>query len=86
MILQPERSRDVTKAVRLLRKNGVPVSFPMQTVNGEIIFAIGSDSTVTADQMLELLDRGELHTEGVRRLAHAQASATLMRSFLSRYG
>src|SRR5437879_13516110 len=62
------------------------VSFPMQTANGEIVFAVGKDFTVTADQMLELLDRGELHAEGVRRLAQAQASATLMRSFLARYG
>src|SRR2546429_9774201 len=61
------------------------VSFPMRTANGEIVFAVGKDFTVTADQMLELLDRGELHAEGVRRLAPAQASATLMRSFLARY-
>ena len=86
MIHHPERSKDVTKAVRVLRKQGVLVSFPMQTANGEIIFAVGKDFTVTADQMLELLDRGELHAEGVRRLAQAQASATLMRSFLARYG
>jgi len=86
VIHHPERSKDVTKAVRVLRKQGVLVSFPMQTANGEIVFAVGKDSTVTAEQMLELLDRGELHAEGLRRLAQAQASATLMRSFLARYG
>ncbi len=43
----------------------------MRTANGEIVFAVGKDFTVTADQMLELLDRGELHAEGVRRLAPA---------------
>lgn len=81
-----DRSKDVTKAVRVLRKQGVPVGFPIQTVNGETIFAIGKDFTVTADQILELLDGGELHAEGVRRLAQIQASATLLRSFLTRYG
>ena len=86
MIHHLDRSKDVTKAVRLLRRNGVPVGFPMQTANGEIIFAIGKDFTITADQVLELLDLGELHAEGVRRLAQAQASATLMISFLRRYG
>ena len=86
MIHQPERSKDVTKAVRLLRKRGVPVGFPMQTANGKMIFAVGKDFTVTADQILELLDRGELHAEGVRRLAHAQASVALLRSFLTRHG
>ena len=86
MIHHLDRSKDVTKAIRALRKQGVPVSFPMQTVNGETIFAIGKDFTVTADQILELLDCGELHAEGVRRLAQAQAAATLIRSFLTRYG
>lgn len=86
MIRLHERSKDVTKAVRVLRKHGVPLSFPMQTANGGIIFAVGKDFTVTADQMLELLDRGELHAEGVRRLGHAQATAAFMRSFLTRHG
>ena len=80
-----DRSKDVTKAVRVLRKQGVPVSFPMHTVNGDTIFAIGKDFMVTADQILELLDGGELHAEGVRRLAQTQASATLLRSFLTRH-
>lgn len=71
MIHHLDRSNDVTKAVRVLRRNGVPVGFPMQTANGEIIFAIGKDFTITADQVLELLDLGELHAEGVRRLAQA---------------
>jgi hypothetical protein len=86
MIPQPERTKDVTKAVRVLRKHGVPVSFPMQTVNGKMIFAVGEDFTVTAEQILELLDRGELHAEGIRRLGYAQASVALMRSFLTKYG
>lgn len=81
-----DRSKEVTKAVRVLRRHGVPVDFPMQTASGEIIFAIGKDFTVAADPILELLDREELHAEGVRRLAQAQASATPMRSVLRRYG
>jgi hypothetical protein len=51
----------------------------MQTANAEIIFPVGKDFTLTADQILELLDRGELHAEGVRRSVEAQASATPMR-------
>jgi hypothetical protein len=39
---------------------------------------VGKD-TLTADQILELLERGELHAEGVRRSVEAQASATPMR-------
>jgi len=54
------------------------VGFPMQTADGEIIFPVGTDFTLTADQILELLERGE-HAEGVRRSVEAQASATLMR-------
>jgi hypothetical protein len=32
--------------------------------------------TLTAGQLIELLERGELHAEGVRRLVEAQATAT----------
>jgi hypothetical protein len=51
----------------------------MQTANGEVIFSVGKDFTLTADQLLELLKRGELHAEGVRRSVEARASAKLMR-------
>ena len=44
----------------------------MQTANGETIFAISKDFTITADHVLELLGLGELHAEGVRRLAQAR--------------
>jgi hypothetical protein len=50
------------------------VGFPMQTASGEIIFAVGKH-TLTAEQILELLKHGELHPEGVRKLAEAQAAA-----------
>jgi hypothetical protein len=70
-----ERTDDIVKAVKLLRQHGMAVGFPMQTADGEIIFSVGNDFTLTADQILELLERGELHAEGVRRSVE-QASAT----------
>jgi len=73
-----DRANDIVRAVHLLRQHGMAVGFPMQTADGEIIFSVGKD-TLTADQILELLERGELHAEGVRRLVEAQASATPMR-------
>jgi hypothetical protein len=51
----------------------VPESVHMQTADGEIIFSVDKD-TLTADQILELLERGELHAEGVRTSVEAQAS------------
>jgi hypothetical protein len=68
-----ERLKDITMAVHLLRQQGVNVSFPMQTASGEIIFAVGNDFILTAEQVLDLLDRGDLHTEGLIRLVGAQA-------------
>ena len=73
-----DSANDIVRAVHLLRQRGVTVGFPMQTASGEIIFAVGKD-TLTADQILELLKCGELHTEGVRKLAEAQAAATPLR-------
>jgi hypothetical protein len=70
-----ERADDIVKAVRLLRQQGVAVGFPMQTADGDIIFSVGTH-TLTADQILELLERGELDAEGVRRSVEAHASAT----------
>jgi hypothetical protein len=52
------------------------VSFPMQTANGDIIFSVGKDFTLTADQILELLERDELDAEGVCRSVKLKASAT----------
>lgn len=70
------RANDIVRAVQLLRQRGMAVGFPMQTADGEIIFPVGNDFTLTADQILELLERGELDAEGVRRSVEAQASAT----------
>jgi len=50
------------------------VGFPMQTADGEIIFPVDKDITLTADQLLELFERGELHAEGVRRSVEVKAS------------
>jgi hypothetical protein len=71
-----DRTDDIVKAVHVLRQHGITVGFPMQTADGDIIFAVGKDFTLTADQILDLLERGELHAEGVRRSVEAQASAT----------
>jgi hypothetical protein len=72
-----ERANDIVRAVHLLRQHGMAVGFPMQTADGQIIFSVGKDFTLTADQILELFERGELHAEGVRGLV--EASATPMR-------
>ncbi len=74
-----ERANDIVRAVHLLRQHGMAVGFPMQTANGEIIFSVGNDFTLTADQILELLERGELNAEGVRRSVEAQTSTRPMR-------
>ena len=66
-----ERANDIVRAVHLLRQHGMAVGFPMQTADGEIIFPVGNDFTLTADQILELLERGELDAEGVRRSVEA---------------
>ena len=71
-----ERANDIVRAVQLLRQHGMAVGFPMQTADGQVIFSVGKDFTLTADQILELLERGELDAEGVRRSVEAQASAT----------
>jgi hypothetical protein len=55
------------------------VGFPMQTADGDIIFPVGKD-TLTADQILELLERGELHAEGVRRSVEAQGTPVRRRA------
>ena len=78
-----ERANDIVRAVHLLRQHGMAVGFPMQTAEGEIIFPVGKDFTLTADQILELLERGELDAEGVRRSVEAQASAAPVRGHRS---
>jgi len=43
-----ERADDIVKAVMLLRQHRVAVGFPMQTADGEIIFSVGKDFTLTS--------------------------------------
>ena len=74
-----ERADDIVRAVHLLRQHGMAVGFPMQTAEGETIFPVGKDFTLTADQILELLERGELDAEGVRRSVEAQAATPIRR-------
>jgi hypothetical protein len=73
-----ERANDIVRAVHLLRQHGV--GYPIQTADGEIIFPVGKDFTLTADQILELLERGELNAEGVHRTVEAQTWATRKRA------
>jgi hypothetical protein len=73
-----KRTDEILKAVHLLRKHGMAVGLPMQTADGQIIFSVGKD-TLTANQILDLLERGELHAEGVRKSLEAQASAKPLR-------
>ncbi len=76
-----ERANDIVRAVQLLRQHGMAVGFPMQTADGTIIFPVGKDFTLTADQILELLERGELDAEGVRRSVEAQAATPIGQLF-----
>ena len=46
----PARANDITRAVHLLRQNGMTVGFPMQTAMGEMIFPVGNSSTFYADR------------------------------------
>jgi hypothetical protein len=72
-----ERENDILRAVQRLRQHGVAVGFPMQTGDGEIIFPVDTNFTLTAEQMLKLLESGELDAEGVRRTVEAQAAKPL---------
>lgn len=73
MVNYAGRAEDIVRAVDMLRQQGIAVGFPMQTADGKMIFAVGKDFTLTADQLLGLLERGELHGEGVRRLVEGSA-------------
>ena len=77
-----ERANDIVRAVQLLREHGMVVGFPMQTADEKIIFPVSKD-TLTADQILELLERGELDAEGVRRSVEARATTPMRRGAAS---
>ena len=74
-----EKANDIVTAVHLLRQHGMAVGFPMQTTKGDIIFPMGKGFTLTADQILELLQRGELDDDGVRKSVEAQAATPMRR-------
>jgi hypothetical protein len=74
------KANDIVRAVKLLGQHGVAVGFPTQTADGEIIFSVGNDFTLTADEIFELLERGELNAEGVRRSVETHALATRRRA------
>jgi hypothetical protein len=69
----PASASAIAKAVHLLRQHGMAVGFPMQTAEGETVFPVGNSLTLTANQILGLLERGELDAEGVRRSVEARA-------------
>jgi hypothetical protein len=68
-----ERPGDVSKALQLLRRNGVPVGLPMQKADGEIIFPV-NDLTITTAQILELFDKHELNAAAVRKIVRDSSS------------
>jgi hypothetical protein len=61
-----QRLKEIGKAVQILRQRGIRVGLPMQTANGEMIFPV-DDNTISAAQILELLDKDELDGDGVRK-------------------
>lgn len=62
-----QRLKEISKAVQILRQRGIRVGLPMQMANGEMIFPV-DDTTISAAQILELLDKDELYIEGIRKL------------------
>jgi hypothetical protein len=63
-----ERTGDLIKAVRSLRRSGFSVSVPHQTADGTIFFEIDG-LALTVRQILELLDRKQLDRVGISRFA-----------------
>jgi hypothetical protein len=55
------------------------VGFPMQTADGEMIFPVDRNLTLTAAQLLGLLERDELDAEGVRRSVETQTATPMRR-------
>jgi hypothetical protein len=60
-----QRLKEIGKAVHILRQSGIRVGLPMPTANDQMIFPVG-DNTISAAQILELLDKDELASDGIR--------------------
>jgi hypothetical protein len=61
-----KRPQDVVAAVRSLRSEGLSVSLPHQTADGEMFFEI-EGYALTVAQILELFDKNELGRAGIRQ-------------------
>ena len=68
-----KRPEDVSKAVRLLRAQGVLIGLPMQKADGQMIFPV-EDFTLSAGDILELLDKNELNHTAIQLIGSAQKS------------
>ena len=66
-----KRPEDVSKAVRLLRQGGVRIGLPMQSADGQMIFPV-EDFTISAGEILALLDKNELNSNAIQLLREAQ--------------
>jgi hypothetical protein len=65
------RPDDVSKAVRMLRKEGVRIGLPMQSADGQMIFPV-EDFTLSAGEILDLLDKQELNRSAIQLLKEVQ--------------
>jgi CheY-like chemotaxis protein len=70
-----KRPQDLMHALRSLRSSGMQVGLPFQTPAGEMLFQLDA-STLSAAQILELLDKNELDRDGVRKFYLAQKTIT----------
>jgi hypothetical protein len=66
-----KRPEDVGKALKQLRRKGVVVGLPMQNASGVLLFAV-EGFTITAAQLLTLLDQDQLDLDAVRKISGAQ--------------
>ena len=66
----PERTNDLIKAVRSLRRSGASVSLPHQTANGTTFFEVDG-VVLTVKQILELFDKKKLNRVGIQQFSEA---------------
>ena len=58
----------VTRAVRMLKQQGIRVGLPLQRAGEEMILPM-QGGTLTIGKVLDLLDKNELHAQEIRRVA-----------------